>query len=155
MDTAQGPGRRMVSSVGIAVRRIPPGTPGWAAALLVSTPRARRPWTRSARHPRALSLKAIWEGVLLPRACSPLPEHLCATEAGRSFPHPAWRQPQQPPPAWPSWALQPGLHGARWSPSGPHLHPTCVITRVPLWAQTHRPQLQWQTRSSPRRCGRM
>ena len=111
---AQG-GGWCLSSVGTAVRRIPPGTPGWAAALLASTPRARRPWTRSARRPRALSLKAIWEGVPLPRACSPLPEHLCAAEAAWSFPH-------RPGPAGPCSPACTGLAGAPVGPtSTPHV----------------------------------
>lgn len=59
----------------------------------------------------------------------------------------------QSSPSGPSAALHPPAWGSR-SPVSPATS-TYVITRVPRRAQTHRPQLQWQTRSSPRRCGRM
>ena len=146
MDTAQGPGRRMVSVLCGHSRAQDPSrdtrlgccSPGLHApgqeALDPFCPSPAGPFSKGnlGGGPTASGM--------LPAPGTPLCRGGCLV---------------LPPPAWPSWALQPGLHGARWSPSGPHLHPTCVITRVPLWAQTHRPQLQWQTRSSPRRCGRM
>lgn len=73
------------------------------------------------------------------------------TGEGQSFPHRASEGLSSP-----SGLARPftGLPGAPRTPVGPGTH-TCVITRMPCQAQTHRPQLQWQTRSSPRRCGRM
>lgn len=137
MDTAQGPGRRMASSVGTAVRRIPPGAPGWAAALLASTPRARRPWTRSAHRPRALSLKAIWEGVLLPWGMLPTP--------GAPLCRGGW--PVLPPPgpapasAAPTGLAQLGLAARptwgslepQWAPPPPHM---CDHACAPLGADS-------------------
>lgn len=118
--------------------RSPPGTPGWAAALLAS-----RPWTSSAHHPAGPFSKGHMGGDPLPSRntlcrwslTSPSP-----TQPGRASAAPT-SLAQLGPAARPAW--------------GSPLPPTCVITREPLWAQTHRPQLQWQTRSSPRRCGRM
>lgn len=134
--------------MGTAVRRIPPDTQGLAVALLASRPWTKRPGARSAHHPgTGLFSKGILGGGpnysgMLPLLEPDWPIPRCPAEAGQSVPH------------GPSAVLQPGLLGACRRPSGPRRR-TCVITRVPHRARTHRPQLQWQTRSSPRRCGRM
>lgn len=153
---AQGGGRP--SSVGSAERSIPPGTPGWAAALLASRPWTRRPWTHSAPRPAAGSFSGDHcRGGLTARRVLPLPEHLCGgwrplgpspTGLGASSPPPRLARQGSP--------RGPGLAGpAAWppqrAPPPPHMRGHARAPR----AQTHRPQSQWQTRSSPRRCGRM
>lgn len=123
---AQGGGRP--SSVGSAERSIPPGTPGWAAALLASRPWTRRPWTHSAPRPAAGSFSGDHcRGGLTARRVLPLPEHLCGgwrplgpspTGLGASSPPPPPRPAGQPPRARPSGAC--GLAAPAGPTSAPH-----------------------------------
>lgn len=149
----QGPGRRLLRPAGTALGRVPLGR---QAGLLPLWPPGPGPGGLGPVLNITHSLKALWKGVLADSGMRPLPSPLGQPPAacGRletPSPTQAWCGIQQP--LRPGAALHRPSRGSR-TLVGPVPH-TCVITRVPCQAQTHRPQLQWQTRSSPRRCGRM
>lgn len=134
MDTVQGPGQRLVCSVGTALGRIPPGH---QAGLLLPWPPGPGPGGLGPVLPITLSVKAFWEGVLTGRGTHPPPElhwptSRCPQAAGQPFPRWTWCRIQRPlgpsaalrrPARAPArqWALSPIHVRSRVSPAGHRL----------------------------------